>query len=114
VEIDLVRSGDWTSLISRFEASLSPHTAYRACIRRADHIERIELYPIPLRNHLPTLPIPLRQDDPLVTLDLQDLLNRAYQTGRYGGLNYKRECDPPLSEEDAAWGDQLLKDAGRR
>jgi hypothetical protein len=114
VEIDLVRSGDWHSLIKPYRVPLPYQTAYRVCIRRAARRDRAELYPIPLRNPLPIIPIPLRQDDPLVTLDLQDLLNRTYQTGRYGGLNYKRECDPPLSEEDAAWADQLLRDAGRR
>lgn len=114
VEIDLVRTGDWLSMMRPFRVPPSSHTAYRACVRRAGRTDRAELYPIPLRSRLPTIPIPLRDGDPLVALDLQQLLDRTYETGRYGGTNYRRECDPPLNEEDAAWADQLLRSAGLR
>jgi hypothetical protein len=114
VEIDLVRSGDWVSLMRPYRVPAAHHTAYRACVRRASQPARAELYPIPLRSPLPTIPVPLRADDPLVTLNLQELLNRTYETGRYAGMNYGRECDPPFSAEDAVWADEILRNAGRR
>jgi len=59
VEIDLVRSGDWATLIRPYRIPLGHHTAYRACIRRAGRTDRAELYPIPLRKHLPKIAIPI-------------------------------------------------------
>jgi len=114
VEIDLVRSGDWVSLMKPYRVPMAYRTAYRACVRRTGQSTRAELYPIPLRSRLPTISIPLRADDPLVTLNLQELLDRTYETGRYAGMNYGLECDPPLSAEDTAWADEILRSAGRR
>ena len=59
---------------------------------------------------LPSIPIPLRRKDPEVRLDLQELVDLAYESGRYGRrLDYFKPLDPPLSEEDAAWSAGLLQ-----
>jgi hypothetical protein len=57
----------------------------------------------------------LRHDDPKLMLDLQPLLDLAYDNGRYARrIDYRRELDPPLDASDAAWADHLLRDQQRR
>lgn len=114
VEIDLVRAGDWRAL-------LRPHTTtngaslYRATIRHPFDPAAVQLQPITLRDKLPDLPIPLRAKDPPVTLELQPLLNRAYDNGRYARrIDYRRELDPSLDADETAWADQLLRAVQRR
>ena len=65
----------------------------------------MEYYPLPLRERLPRLAIPLRATDPDVILDLQQPIDRAYAMGRYGmRLDYAAlPPGPPLPPEDAAW-----------
>jgi hypothetical protein len=76
---------------------------------------RAEVYRAPLREPLPGIRIPLRPQDPDAALDLQDLINRSYENGRYGrGIDYRRDPEPPLHGDDAAWADQLLRQQGRR
>jgi len=114
VEIDLVRAGDW-------EALLKPHRAqkrasiYRATVRVPRDPAAVYLQPIALQDKLPDLPLPLRRDDPVVKLDLQPLLNSAYDNGRYERrIDYKVDVIPPLEGEDAKWADQMLRAAGKR
>jgi hypothetical protein len=114
VEIDLTRGGDWIGLMDLHSAPAHVHQAYRATVRLADRAGRVEYYPISLRQRLQMLAIPLRLSDKDVLLDLQELLDRAYESGRYGSTDYRVSCDPPLDAEDAEWADQLLRGAGRR
>ena len=114
VEIDLTRAGNWRSLVKPLVIPQTYWTDYRVLVRRAWERSKVELYPITLRQHLPKVSIPLRQDDPEVPLNLQELVDRAYVTGRYGSIDYSRPCDPPLNPEDTAWLDGLLKQRGQR
>jgi hypothetical protein len=42
-------------------------------------------------------------------------VDRAYLNGAYfRTINYRFDPIPPLSPDDAAWADQLLKAAGKR
>ena len=66
---------------------------------------------MPLRQRLPVLPIPLRQHERPIPLDLQALLDHAYAAGRYDDTDYRAELDPALPAEDAAWAAELLKTA---
>jgi hypothetical protein len=99
LEIDLLRRGTrpWP------QASL-PTTDYLATLIRARHIQA-EVWPIGLRDQLPILPVPLRQPDPDVPLDLKRALDTIYDESDYPlTLNYDQPPpEPPLSEEDAAW-----------
>jgi hypothetical protein len=70
-----------------------------------------EVYPIPLRERLPTIRVPLRPTDADAVLDLQPLINQCHERGRYHMLNYRLGLNPPLPAEDAAWADQLLRQA---
>ena len=73
-----------------------------------------EYYRIPLRERLPKIPIPLRQTDRDVVLDLQAVFDQAYVNGRYDDTDYTVAPDPPLLNADAVWADAWLREKGRR
>jgi hypothetical protein len=114
IEIDLVRQGRWHELLLPLVAPARVQTAYRVVIRRIHPRRRAELYPMSLRSPLPRIPIPLRENDADAVLDLNGLVSRAYEEGRYDHTDYTRDCQPSLDAEDAAWADGLLKAAGLR
>jgi hypothetical protein len=114
VEIDLTRIG---SRVLAFPITcLRPQyrTPYMMCVRRAWKRGKAEVYPVPLQQRLPTIRIPLRQTDQDVTLDVQSLVDRACENGRYDNLNYRAEPLPPLDSPDATWADQWLREKGLR
>jgi hypothetical protein len=115
VEVDLIRKGQWTVAIPR--ALLAPDWGNDrvTCVRRAWMPLRYEVYRMPLRERLPAVRVPLRRGDPDVVLDLQALVERAYQSAGYGRtIDYRAEPVPPLDADDTAWADELLRAAGRR
>ena len=115
VEIDLVRRGNWRRLLSPHACPQRAVTEYRATVRLATEPAAVYVYPMPLRQPIVPVPIPLREADPPVPLDVQQLLADTYADDRYGEtLDYARDPDPPLSPDDAAWADGLLRAAGRR
>jgi hypothetical protein len=69
---------------------------------------------MPLRHALPQIPVPLRENESDVMLDLQVLLERIYAAGGHDDIDYRAAPDPPLDTADAAWADDLLRAAGRR
>jgi hypothetical protein len=117
VEIDLTRAGSRELLVPLQELPPEYRTAFMACVYRATwkRVGRKEVYRIPLRERLPAIRIPLRATDPDIILDLQALIDEAYESGRYDRTtDYNRDLDPPLEPEDSAWADQFLKSAGKR
>lgn len=113
VEIDLVRRGSWA--FSASETILPPRKRepYMICVFRATNPGARAIYPMALREQLPRIAIPLRRDDRDVVLDLQQIINQAYEAGRYDRTDYSRPLDPPLPVEDASWAADLLHRAGR-
>ena len=61
------------------------------------------MYEVSLRTRLPSIRIPLRQDDEDVRLPLQPLFDVAYANGRYDTLDYSKPPVPPLEREDELW-----------
>ena len=115
VEVDLVAAGDWEAVLDPHECPGGAVTRYRATVRLADDLSRVRLYPLPLREPLTPVPIPLRPADQPVWLDVQWLVGDTYAGDLYGQtIDYRRDPDPPLSADDAAWADALLRAAGRR
>jgi hypothetical protein len=114
VEVDLVRQGPWRELLVPLVAPLRTETAYRAIVRRAHPRLQVELYPLSIRSPLPGIPVPLREGEEDVALDLQGLLEHAYREGRYDHTDYNQSCHPALDADDAYWADELLRKAGRR
>lgn len=110
VEIDLLRGtrmvpvprgfGPYEYLVHVSPASLRP---------------RGKLFPIRLAQRLPVIPIPLKPEDPDARLDLQAVLDSAYDRAGYDlEIDYRSEPQPPLEEPLAAWADELLRTRGAR
>jgi hypothetical protein len=102
VEIDLLRGGP------RLPLEGLPECAYYIMVSRYQERPQVELWPIGLRDPLPTIPIPLREPDPDARLDLQQVLHRIYDAAGYEDYIYAGTPQPQLSAEDAAWAQQYV------
>ncbi|MBI4614712.1 MAG: DUF4058 family protein [Planctomycetes bacterium] len=114
VEIDLVRGGERVLSVDWTQIPPSHRTPYIVCVRRGHRPFEAEIYRAPLQERLPGISIPLREDDSDVPVDLQALVDRCYEDGDYGDLDYRAQPVPPFAPEDAAWADELLRAARRR
>jgi hypothetical protein len=114
VEIDLVLGGKRALSVPLNRIKFRDRTRYQAVVRRGWQWNEAEVYPLPLHNRLPAIPIPLRQTDPDARLNLQALIEQCYQYGRYDDIDYLADADPPLEGHDAEWADELLRAAGKR
>lgn len=105
IEIDLLRSGQRPPLGN----PAPPISDYYVLVHRGWEQDRLEIWPISLRDPLPLVPIPLDPDVPDALLELRACLDHVYDFGRYGEqLNYSRPPKPPLREPDATWARELL------
>ena len=116
IEVDLLRGGTpTTALPDEFLADDPPPYDYHAVVTRPipDHT-RYEIYPVRLRDRLPTISVPLLSADGAVPLDLQAVFERAYDAGPYRKrVNYADPAavTPALEGDDAAWAAELLANA---
>jgi hypothetical protein len=111
VEIDLLRGGRPLIGVPLEYIPEGDRQAYACGVRCGGLSGDIELdyYPLPLRQRLPAIRVPLRPRDAAVTIDLQPPVDRAYARGRYGTrLDYTRPPSPRLSAEDAAWAAERI------
>jgi hypothetical protein len=110
VEIDLLRGG-----VGIYTKETIPRCEYLLHVSRVDMRPRGLLWPVRLSQRLPVIPIPLKQGDPDAALDLQAVLESAYDRAHYDfRVDYTREPVPPLPAEWAEWADRLLKEKGLR
>lgn len=115
VEIDLLRAGKSVLSVEPRRIPVAYRTPYRFVVRRGWRRSEAEFYAVPLRESLPTIEVPLRETDADVRLDMQALLEQCYQNGGYAeDIDYEIEPDPPLTSDDAAWADALLRENGVR
>src|SRR5262249_3643083 len=105
VEIDLLRGGPrlpWVGL---------PTCDYYAIVSRAsgrsEDPPRADVWPIRLRDPLPSIPIPLLPAEPQPLLHLPAALHHIYDPG-YSLFIYAPPPEPPLAPADAVWAIQLL------
>ncbi len=119
IEIDLLRSGDrvlpdfnLTALIDQLDQPADYLVLVNRAWRRGGGLA-YQVFPFGPRGWLPCIPVPLKQDEPEVPLDLQFVFNRAYDGGPYrrGAVDYDRPPEPPLSGDDVGWAEDLV--AGR-
>jgi hypothetical protein len=103
VEIDLLRGGPRMPF-----ATPLPPCAYYALVSRMEQRPKADLWPIPFRDPLPVIPIPLRPPDDDAKLDLQAALNHVYDAARYGSYIYEGTPEPALSDDEALWARQFL------
>lgn len=114
VEIDLLRGGERVFLCPPENIPPQHRTPYQVCVYRVRNPAGYEIYPVPLRERLPIIRIPLREGDDDATLDLQALIDRTYNNAAYDFLNSGVDPLPPLDADDAGWADGLLKAQGKR
>lgn len=112
IEIDLLRSGPHVLAVPEYVARSKKYD-YLVSVNRAwDLREEFELYRRRLPERLPKVRVPLAGDDPDVVMDLQLVVNHLYEAAdMQHRLNYDAPCVPPLSPEDQAWADQLIRQA---
>lgn len=109
IEIDFLRKWPRMPLEGR-----RPRSDYCAVVSNFYERPSCMLWPIGVRQRLPTLPIPLLQPDPDVPLDLGAALNLAYERARYDlRIDYRSPCEPPLGAEDSDWAVSLRNEGVR-
>ncbi len=101
LEIDLLRSGERIPLTG----GELPPASYYVFLSRFTRRPVSEVWPVGLREPLPTVPIPLLPPDPDVPLQLQAAIEACFEL-----VGYERLLDytqppppPPLSTDDLAW-----------
>jgi hypothetical protein len=110
VEIDLLRAGD--HLHTR---ELLPEAEYFVHVSRQDRRPRGLVWPIRLTQRLPVIGVPLREGDDDAPLDLQWVLETAYDRAAYDmQIDYGQQPTPPFPTELADWANQLLVAKGLR
>lgn len=108
VEIDLTRSGDRSLVMPVSRLPRDQRTTYLAVVSRAVDSRHAWVYRLPLRQRLGGIPIPLRPADEEIVLDLQSLVDQAYENGRYAQeLTYTEPLNPPLSPDEEQWAREL-------
>lgn len=106
VEIDLLRGG------TRAPVRTLPACDYYVLVSRRAERPNVGLWPLRLRDLLPSVPIPLRPGEPEPLIPLKPVLDRAYDEAGYAYRVYQEAPEPRLSPEDAAWAKELLAAAG--
>lgn len=109
VEIDLLRSSRVRLPVRRESLPSDRREVYLTCICRASDPSEWIVYPMPLRQPLPTIPIPCRPADSDVPLSLQPLIDQIYREGGHDDIDYSKPPEPPFGADDAAWAAGLLK-----
>lgn len=114
VEIDLLRGGQHTTPMSweRLSRKAGPFD-YHVSVHRFEQRGRFFIYPWRLPDPLPVIGVPLLPGDDEVSLDLQAVLNRCYETGPYRRrVVYEPDgIIPPLTPEQIEWVQRHLETA---
>lgn len=114
VEIDLLRGGPHTTAVAetRLKAVAGAYD-YHLSVMLTGVRDRIFVSPIRLGSRLPAVPVPLDPDVKPVFVELQPLIDHCYDAGKYAELvQYSRPCVPPLTAEQQAWAEGLLRTKG--
>ena len=88
---------------------------YLVCLHRSGGGNTFEVWRNFLTQRLPRVKVPLTAGMPDTILDVQEALDVVYDTGPYRRvMDYRLEPEPPLSEENRTWADDLLHGIGLR
>ena len=113
IEIDLLRTGQRTwersDIIDDYLDDLGSPTEYLVMTSRSWSRSGANMYPISIREPLPVIAVPLRQNEPDVRLNLQTAFNRTYDGGPYqrGAVDYSKPPTPPLAASLEQWRNSL-------
>jgi hypothetical protein len=92
-----------------------PEASYFVYVTHHEGNTTTEVWPIALSEALPIIPIPLLPDDADAMLDLQAVMDTAFDDGAFvHAIDYRMCPEIPLNTEQAAWVDQHLRAAGLR
>jgi len=109
VEIDLLRAGE------PMEMQPQSKSDYRILVRAGWERPRARLYAFSVQQPIPDFSVPLCYGEKEAVLAPGKLLSEIYDRARYDiRLNYRQPPVPPLSLEDTAWADKLLRAKGLR
>lgn len=99
IEIDLLRRGT-----RPFNHPRLPNVSYLITLTRAQS-GIVEIWPILLQDALPIVPVPLREPDADISLDLTAALNAIYDEAAYDlSIDYSQMPPPPaFSEAEIDW-----------
>lgn len=97
VEIDLLRGG------ARMPVEGLAQCDYAIMVSRSYERPQVGLWPMKLREPLPSIPIPLKREDPDAIIDLQQLLHTTFDAAGYADYIYLGKPRPPLHPEEEAW-----------
>ena len=102
LELDLLRRGT-----RPFAHPQLPKSCYSIALTRAGS-RSTEVWPLALADSLPTVPVPLREVDGEVALDLGLALRSIYEEAAYDlSIDYGEAPPPPkLSDEERVWVEQ--------
>lgn len=109
LELDLLRQGTRIQLLGE-----PPPAPYYVYLSRWQRRPLTQIWPISLREPLPTVPVPLLPPDADVPLDLQAAVDACFALVGYEHLlDYDGPPPPPeLEEADASWVNDILEEAG--
>ena len=115
LEIDLLRLGAHTVAVPRGPLLEYGTWDYLICLHRSYRRYTYEYWMNNVREQLPRVFVPLTEGEPDVVLDLQAAFGSAYDAGPYRrDVDYRQDPPTPLTPEDAAWADALLREKGFR
>ena len=112
VEIDLTREGDRTAIMPWCRQLPLPWPTYLAGVHRQFGLpkSRLEYHALPMELPLKPIAIPLRPGDRDIVLQLQPLIEQAYERGRYDRTDYEAKLTPPLSYAEQEFLKQRLRE----
>ena len=105
VELDLLRGGP------RGPIENLPPCEYCVMVSRYGDRPDVGLWPLGLRDQLPTIPIPFLAQE-RAALDLQSALHQVYDAAGYEDYIYTYEPNPPLQGADVEWAQRLIAGNG--
>jgi hypothetical protein len=105
IELDLLRGG------TRLPINGLPECDYYALVSRWRERPNMGLWPVKLREPLPTIPIPLRWGEAEPLIELKPVLDQTYDGAGYARRIYRTPPEPPLSPADAEWAKAFIPSA---
>jgi Protein of unknown function (DUF4058) len=107
VEIDLVLQGQ--PMLDYSREGL-PDWDYAVTVTRATQPDRFEIYTAVLQKRLPRFSMPLASDERNTVIDMQTMFTRTYEQGGFAAkIDYGRDPEVHLKEEDFCWVEEQLK-----
>jgi hypothetical protein len=107
IEINLLRGGKQSPM----GKPLPPRSDYSVVVSQAAEFPRAGIWPIGLRDRLPSIPVPLAAGERPLKVDLQVCHDLACRDGQYDrDIDYLAAPPlPPLNRTDEAWLRDVLK-----